>query len=67
MPSARSGSTSIVIHDVMQRVAPEQRHEPRRAGGDDGAVGVLGVEDAQAREVVGRAFEQLAELVVVGA
>ena len=38
-----------------QRVAAEQRHEPRRAGGDDGPVGVLGIEEPQRGEVLGRA------------
>jgi hypothetical protein len=49
------------IHDVMQRVAAEQRHEPRRAGGDHGPLGVVGVEDAQRAEVLGAAGDDLAQ------
>ena len=35
-----------------QRVPPEQRHEPRRSGGDDHAVRMLRVHDAQRPDVV---------------
>ena len=35
-----------------QRVAAEQGHEPRRAGGDRGEGGVHGVEDAQSTQVL---------------
>ena len=49
-----------------QRVTTEERHEPRRAGRDDGAVGELRVEDAQPGEVARRPLEQRAELIVVG-
>ncbi len=48
-----------------QRIAAEQRHEPRRARGHDGAVGEFGIEDAQAGQVLGRTVEQRPELVVV--
>ena len=34
-----------------QRVATEQRHEPRSPGGHDGAVGVRPVDDAQGRQI----------------
>ena len=36
-----------------QRVAAEQGHEPRRAGGEDQVVGVFGVDEAQRPEVLG--------------
>ena len=43
-----------------QRVAAEQRHEPRRTRGDDRPVGELGIEDAQPGEVLRRPLEQRA-------
>jgi hypothetical protein len=49
-----------------ERVAPEQRHEPRRPCGDDDPVGVVGVEDAQGPEVLGAAVHDGAKALVVG-
>ena len=47
----RGGSKGSVIQAGQQRVAAEQGHEPRRPGGDDGAVRVCPVDDAQRGEV----------------
>ncbi len=49
-----------------QRVATEQRHEPRRTGSDDGALGVLGVEHAQRAEVFGAAGDDRRQQRVIG-
>ncbi len=49
-----------------QRVATEQRHEPRRAGGDHGAFGMLRVEHAQRTEVFGAAGDDRGEMRVIG-
>ena len=49
------------------RVAGVERHRPRNAGGDDGTLGDVGVEDAQRAEVVGAARHRRCQAGVVGA
>ena len=48
------------------RVAAKERHEPRRAGRDDGAFGEVRVEYPQCTEVLGAAGDDVAEHQVVG-
>ena len=49
-----------------QRVTAEQRHEPRRTGRDDGAFGMVRVEDAQRAEILDAAAQRLGEIGVAG-
>ena len=49
-----------------QRVAPEERHEPRCARGHHRALGVVGIEDAQRTEVLGAAPDDELERREVG-
>ena len=48
-----------------QGVAPEEGHEPRRAGGHDGALGVVGIEEPQRGQVLGGAGDEGGEGVVI--
>ena len=67
VPSARSGSTSIVIHDVISESRPNSVMNHGAPAATTARSGNSGSKMRSAGEVLRRPLEQRAELVVVAA